>query len=116
MSFRIITCDSCGQEKEHQAHGWCDPCWKRWDYAGRPDTGPPPRQYGRWEEYLELTREHGYNLTNAASRMGISVRTAQRHEARLRKAGVPPIAYESSRVGVLATRPAFAAQHGQEVA
>jgi transposase-like protein len=109
---RIITCDSCGEEKEHHAHGWCVSCWKRWDYSGRPDTGPPPRQYGRWEEYLELTREQGYSLRNAAARMGITKRTAQRYEARLRQEGVPPIAYESSQIGVLATRPmAFSARN-----
>ena len=110
MTARIIECDSCGEEKPHQAHGWCDPCWKRWIYFGRPDSGPPPRRTGRWEEYAELTREHGYSLKNAAARMGISERTAQRHEARLRAEGVPLI-NETSRLGVLATQVAPMPQH-----
>lgn len=97
---RVITCDSCGEEKEHHARGWCASCWKRWDYSGRPESGPPPRKNGRWEEYAELTREQHYTLREAAIRMGISHRTAQRYEAWLLEAGVPKPAY----------------QHGQAVA
>jgi hypothetical protein len=117
VSRRTITCDRCGQNKPHHARGWCHACWDRWDRAGRPDTGPPPRRTGRWEEYYELTREQHYTLENAAARMRISLRTAQRHETRLRKQGAAPAAYESGRYGVLATRPAaFSTQYGQEVA
>ena len=116
MSLRVIECDSCGQEKEHWGHGWCHACWNLWDRAGRPDTGPPPKRYGRYGEYFELTREHHYTLANAAARMGVSHRTAQRYEARLRKEGVPPVTYESGRFGVLASRPAFSAQHEMAVA
>lgn len=101
MSRQIITCDSCGQERELSGRGWCAPCWKRWDYAGRPDTGPPPRRIGRWEEYLELTREQHYTPANAAARMGICRRTAERHEARLRAMGIPPVIYQSGQLGTL---------------
>lgn len=115
MSGRIITCDSCGERKHHHGYGWCGACWKLWDRAGRPAAGPPPRRTGRVGEYLELTREQGYTLADAAARMNISHRTAQRHEARLRKEGVPPL--NTVRFGVLATRPAvFTAQYGQAVA
>jgi hypothetical protein len=100
------TCDSCGHEKEHNRQQWCPTCRNRWDRAGRPAGGPPPRRTGRWEEYAELTREQGYTLTNAAARMGVSHRTAQRYEAWLRDAGVPAPTYESGRFGVLATQAA----------
>jgi hypothetical protein len=97
MNGQIITCDSCGKDKERYRNWpWDRACWNRWDRAGRPDTGPPPRRTGRYGEYFELTREQGYTLENAAARMEISIRTAQRHEARLRREGVPPITYESS--------------------
>lgn len=90
----IIDCDSCGRRREHHAHRWCKACWCRWDRAEQPDTGPPPRTTGRWEEFRELTREQHYTLENAAARMGISERTAWRHEARLRAAGVPATTHE----------------------
>jgi hypothetical protein len=117
MSRRIIECDSCGRKKEHQAHGWCKACWGRWERGGRPAAGPPPSRYGRREEYFELTRDQNYTLKNAAARMGISPRTAQRFEARLRSEGVPPLANEHGQLGVLVTRPmAFSPQHEMAVA
>lgn len=115
MSRRIIDCDSCGQEKEQGGYGWCEACRKRWAHAGRPEAGPPPTRYGRYGEYFELTREQHYTLANAAARMRISHRTAQRYEARLRKEGVPPVTYESGQLGVLAIRP-FSPQHEMAVA
>lgn len=113
---RIIECDSCGEEKTHQAYGWCKACWGRWDRAGRPAAGPPPSSYGRYEEYYELTREHHYTLKNAAARMAVCERTAQRYEAHLRRQGIAPATYESGRLGVLVTRAASSRQHGQEAA
>lgn len=86
-SRRVAECDSCGHAKPIDAFGWCKPCYKRWDRAGRPDSGPPPRRVGRVDEYFELTREQYYTLPNAAARMGISERTAWRYEARIRAAG-----------------------------
>jgi hypothetical protein len=95
MSARIIECDSCGEASPHRSHELCRACFNRWDRAGRPDTGPPPRRTGRWEEYRELTREQNYTLKNAAARMRISTRTAERHEARLRAMGIPPVACQA---------------------
>jgi hypothetical protein len=117
MNRRIITCDRCGYNKPHHARGWCHACWDRWDRAGQPPEGPPPRRTGRYGEYFELTREHHYSLKNAAARMGVSERTAQRYETRLKQEGAAPATYECGRYGVLVTRPAaFSAQYGQEVA
>lgn len=107
MSTPIIFCDSCGNTAPRGGFDWCIPCYNRWARAGRPDTGPPPRRNGRYEEYAELTREQHYTLRNAAARMGISERTAWRYEARLRAAGIPPATYQSGRVGALTTHAAY---------
>lgn len=122
---RIIECDSCGEEKTHQAYGWCKACWGRWDRAGRPAAGPPPSSYGRYDEYFELTRDQQYTLKNAAARMGVCERTAQRYEAHLRRQGVPPIGRQEQ-LGVLATqaasmrgvrgRPVISMRYGRAVA
>ncbi|MBX7464895.1 hypothetical protein [Streptomyces sp. NPDC057910] len=40
----IIVCSACGNEREHRAHGWCQSCYRRWQYAGRPEGGPPARR------------------------------------------------------------------------
>jgi hypothetical protein len=114
MSRRIIFCDSCGNTGGHRGYGWCTACYFRWDRAGRPDAGPPPRRNGRYEEYAELTRDQHYTLRNAAARMGVSTRTAERYEARLRADGWPPVTYQSGRYGIHATRTATA--HNQEAA
>lgn len=37
-----IVCAACGETREHRAHGWCQPCYRRWNYRGRPADGPPP--------------------------------------------------------------------------
>jgi hypothetical protein len=117
VSGEVITCDSCGRDKvRYRNSPWDHACWKRWDRAGRPDTGPPPRRTGRYGEFFELTREQHYSLENAAARMRVSVRTARRYEARLRREGAQPITFESSRLGVLATRSASSAQHEMAVA
>ena len=84
MSDRWIRCTSCENYRRHYGRRWCKACWKRWDAAGRPKAGPPPSPYRRWDEYAELTREMGHTLRQAAGRMGVSVRTAQRYEARLK--------------------------------
>lgn len=117
MSQPTIDCDSCGRAGRCNKHSWCTACQRRWERAGRPEAGPPPRRTGRYGEYHELTREQHYTLANAATRMGVSHRTAQRYEARLRREGVAPVTYESGRYGIHATRPAaFSTQHEMAVA
>lgn len=86
MSSNRITCSSCWQWRRHYARRWCRPCWLRWEQAGRPESGPPPSPYRRWDEYYELTQEMGHTRRQAVERMGISLRTALRYEARLRAA------------------------------
>jgi len=80
---RIIECESCGRTEPHEAHGWCRACCQRWNRAGRPDDGPPPSRYGRYEEYFELTRVRRYSQARAAAEMGVHLRTAQRYELRI---------------------------------
>jgi hypothetical protein len=84
MSDRWILCTSCDKPRRHFARGWCSACWRRWDAAGQPESGPPPSPYRRWDEYYELTQEMGHTRRQAVERMGISLRTALRYEARLR--------------------------------
>ena len=70
--------------------GWCPPCYRRWCDHGKPASGPPtPRQGagggphpGRIEDYADL-RSWGLTLAEAALRLGVTKRTAQRYEARL---------------------------------
>ena len=39
-------CRADGCDRQAKARGLCMRCWKRWDYAGRPDTPPPvPPRY-----------------------------------------------------------------------
>lgn len=65
-------------------------CWRRWRDAGFPESGLPqpgrPWQFaaaGRHEDYAEL-RSWGLSLAEAADRMQVTRRTAQRYEAALR--------------------------------
>jgi hypothetical protein len=46
----IIICAACGETREHRAHGWCQPCYRRWNYRGRPVGGPPPLRRMRHED------------------------------------------------------------------
>lgn len=41
MSRPIITCASCGERRSHKGRGWCARCYRRWLYAGKPESGPP---------------------------------------------------------------------------
>lgn len=40
-------CSACGQTKPIEAHGWCSGCYQRWYKAGKPESGPPLRTFGR---------------------------------------------------------------------
>jgi hypothetical protein len=93
---RTITCVSCCRRAKNWSRGRCAACAKAAAYAAansRGQAGPHGRGVpkgavvvsGRIEDYAELTREQYYTLENAAARMGISVRTAQRYEARVRE-------------------------------
>lgn len=103
MSRRpVIDCRCCHRQREHRARGLCASCWSRSARHGHPATVPPPAPQGmalpaawaalratriaRIEDYVELTREFGLSLEHAAERMGVSVRTAWRYEAELRRA------------------------------
>ncbi|HET6633809.1 MAG TPA: hypothetical protein VFH77_02155 [Streptomyces sp.] len=39
-----VTCSACGEKRLHRGHGWCDTCYGRWVYHGKPASGPPPRR------------------------------------------------------------------------
>ena len=97
-SKRIITCRCCGRRGQHAGYGWISGCIKRWRNAGRPPEGPPPprdpteeqrqERLARVEEYVFFTREYGLSREDAAGRLGICLRTAERYERTLREEGV----------------------------
>ena len=92
-------CHGCGAPRpaDAWAKGWrgpyCNPCDHRWLYHGRPEGGPPPPRHaspgsraGRLEDYAEL-RAQGKTLLEAAKRVGVSKRTAEKYQAALRRTG-----------------------------
>jgi hypothetical protein len=70
------------------AHGWCNACTLRWYRADRPDAGPPPSYAMRCEDY-DWLRSQGLLPAEAADRLGMTLRTARRHEERRAAAGLP---------------------------
>jgi len=90
-----MTCRTCpATVKPRRAgcrHGLCPNCYLRWRNAGFPEAGPPAplRPWGRTlaarlEDFTELL-SWGVALPDAARRVGVSLRTAERYEARLRE-------------------------------
>lgn len=97
MKSRRLTCRCCrarlgkGFRREGRIHGLCRNCWVRWRAAGFPEDGPsaPVRPWervyaARFEDYQEL-RSWDVSVADAAVRVGVSVRTAERYETRLRQ-------------------------------
>jgi hypothetical protein len=80
----VVICSNCGRENQpHAGHGWCSRCYSRWRHAGRPADGPPSSgPAARREDYYWLRDEQGLTIGQAAERVGICHRTAQRYEAR----------------------------------
>jgi hypothetical protein len=92
---RIICACKCGQPGTYAAHDWIYPCYKRWLRAGRPAEGPPaPRvapaaayapvrahALARLEDYVWLREELRLSLDQAAVRLHVSRRTAERYES-----------------------------------
>lgn len=76
-------CTSCGAPPhKHQAHGWCNACYLRWWWAGKPSSGPPPRltrQADAIEDCVFLMQNGVTNTEALAQRLGVSVRAAQRY-------------------------------------
>lgn len=62
---RTIVCSCCRTPGTHGAHGWCQPCYRRWRYHGRPADGPPPVRTLEHDEVVgtvqgwSLHRRHG---------------------------------------------------------
>ena len=98
-SSRTVRCTCCGRFGRHKAHDWCIACYQRWNRAGQPDTGPPPRAQdpiaaaaaGRRaakeagiEDYLELL-SWGETREQAAARLGVCMETTRRYDRAVRK-------------------------------
>lgn len=94
-----IRCSCCGRFGRHKAFTMCVACYQRWDRAGRPDTGPPPRtqdpvsaaaagrraaKQARMEDYQEL-RSWGETREQAAARLGVCTETTRRYDRALRE-------------------------------
>jgi len=84
---------ACGCGRPAYAHGFAHACLERWRYHGKPETVPAATRKGndgkagdRLEDFAELTREWGLPLAAAADRLGVHFRTAQRYDAKLRRA------------------------------
>lgn len=80
-------CSHCGKRPRAHRNGLCKICYNRWVYYGRPEDGPPPpyaAKLARMEDYAFL-RAQGKTRVEAAERMGICRRTAERYEAQLRR-------------------------------
>jgi hypothetical protein len=95
---RVTICRCCRRLAPHKAFGWCIACYQRWNRAGRPSSGPPPRaqdpiaaaeagrraaKAARMEDYQDL-RSWDVRRDVAAARIGVSVRTVERYERDLR--------------------------------
>ena len=71
--------------------GWCPRCYRRWLNHGKPLSGPPPVRRGsggrgscQLDDY-EFLRSWGYTREQCAGRLGVTKRTIERYEARLRE-------------------------------
>ncbi len=87
----------CRREADRWGMGFTLSCYQRWSRSGRPEVFGPPRwtwglgvRAGRLEDYAELRREHGLSIAQAALRLGVCRRTADRYEAELRSRGLSP--------------------------
>ena len=80
----------CGRPVTYPRLRLAESCYRRWRYHGYPAQIPPSQAEtiaGRVEDYAEL-RAAGFTQAQAAWRLGVSRRTAERYAQRLR-AGTP---------------------------
>ncbi|WP_162794726.1 hypothetical protein [Nonomuraea lactucae] len=82
-----VTCWCCGEPGIHGGRGLRRACYSRYLRAGTLDQFPPLKTglpcLWRLEEYAEL-RNRRISVRVAAERIGVSKRTAERYEARLK--------------------------------
>ncbi|MFI6910140.1 hypothetical protein ACIBKY_53430 [Nonomuraea sp. NPDC050394] len=88
MSHNIeVMCACCQEVGIHGGRGLQASCYKRHMVAGTLDQYPLLRaslpRLWRLEEYTAL-RAHGVSVHEAALQLQVSVRTAERYEARLK--------------------------------
>lgn len=78
--------------QEGWRRGYCRRCYVRWMEHGFPAAGPPAERvqlvgsssHGRVEDYAWLRESEGMSRREAAARLGVTIRSALRYEARLR--------------------------------
>lgn len=81
-----------------EGHGWATACYRRWERAGKPDTGPPPPKppaavsrpgtraavAQRMERFTAL-RTQGLTVAAIAAEMGMPLRAAEHYAAKFRQ-------------------------------
>ena len=81
-----ILCACCHNFGTHKARNLCTHCYDRHENAGTLHHHPPLRAWvatrGRVDDYAHLRR--ALTIQDAAARLGVAKRTAERYEARLR--------------------------------
>lgn len=84
-----VSCACCGEIGPHNGRSLRKTCYLRHFHAGTLDNYPPLGEtltcLWRRQNYAEL-RERGKSLREAAERLGVHQRTAERYEARLKAA------------------------------
>lgn len=82
-----VMCACCGEMGEHGGRSLRSACWKRHHKAGTLDQFPRLRTWtttlARLADYAEL-RERRMPIRAAAELLGVTSRTAERYEARIK--------------------------------
>lgn len=81
-------CANCGVTRPVIGHGWCRPCYNRWIYAGKPDTGPPDRTKDV-AAHVQAMLDYLADYPKASDRLiakdlGLSTRTIVRYRGLLK--------------------------------
>jgi hypothetical protein len=88
-----ILCACCRKFGTHKARNLCTTCYDRHENAGTLHHHPLLHAWattrGRVDDYTHLRHTHDLSIGDAAARLGIHKRTAERYEARLRARAVP---------------------------
>lgn len=94
---RTGECTACGNEREIRAvrRGWCGSCYRAWQRAGKPDSGPPRPRWsrdpdGHMEDTIFLLKAGETDNQVLASRVGVTVRSIRRYRQQLQETGVTP--------------------------
>jgi primosomal protein N' len=89
---RKVRCERCKRDRPHVAFGLCGSCYRRrWPRCDSPTGNPggrgvsraPDEVASRIEDYALLRSDRSVTRAEAARRVGISYKTAERYDRRL---------------------------------